>query len=284
MEEFKFILITGLSGAGKTQAVRAFEDFGFYCIDNLPPALISNFVDLLQSNPKIKKVAVVIDIRGGGFFDSIFEYLNLLKEKGVDYQILFLEASSKILIQRFKEARLKHPLSPTNILKGIELERKKLKELREKADYVIDTTEFSPWDLKRKIASLFSTDEEKKITISLVSFGFKYGIPQESDWVLDVRFLPNPNYIPELQHLTGKNKKVKEYVLSNEMTKKFLEILFSLFEFLIPQNIMEGKGYLTISIGCTGGKHRSVVIAEELKRRFSEKYKIILNHRDVKKK
>lgn len=283
MGEFKFVVITGFSGAGKTQAVRAFEDMGFYCIDNLPPVLLSPFLELIQANPQIKKVAVVIDLRGGGFFDSLFDSLNLIKERGINYQILFLEASSETLVQRFKEARLKHPLSPTSISKGIELEGKKLKELKENADYVIDTSRLSPWELKRKIASLF-LPEEGKITISLLSFGFKFGLPQDSDWVVDVRFLPNPNYIPELQHLTGKNKKVKEYILSQNVTRNFLDILTSLFNFLIPENISEGKGYLNISVGCTGGKHRSVVIVEELKKILSRKYRVITNHRDIKKK
>lgn len=284
MEEIKFLIITGFSGAGKTQAVRAFEDFGFYCIDNLPPALISHFADLIQSGSKIRKVALVIDIRGGDFFGSLFDSLKVIKERGINYQILFLEASSKVLIQRFKEARLKHPLFPGGIAKGIKLEETKLKELRAKADYIVDTSEISPWDLKRKIASLFLVGEEGKITISLLSFGFKYGIPQDSDWVIDVRFLPNPNYVPELQGLTGRDKKVREYVLAQEITKNFLEIISNLLNFLIPHNIREGKGYLTIAIGCTGGRHRSIIIAEEIKKLLKEKYKIITTHRDVKKK
>lgn len=285
-DETQFVIITGLSGAGKTQATRCFEDLGFFCIDNLPPSLIPQFAGLCQeSGGKIRKVALVIDIRGGDFFNTLFSSLKGLKARGINYQILFLEASVESLVRRFKETRRKHPLSMEgSVLEGIKSEKKRLREVRAKADQIVDTTELTPWDLKRKIASTFLRGEEGEIIITVISFGYKYGIPMDADLVFDVRFLPNPNYVDEFHFLTGMNKPAREFVLSSPITKDFLKRLFDLLEFLIPYNIEEGKGYLTIAIGCTGGRHRSVVVANELEKYLKKKYKANVQHRDVKKR
>lgn len=285
-DETQFVIITGLSGAGKTQATRCFEDLGFFCIDNLPPSLIPQFAGLCQeSGGKIRKVALVIDIRGGDFFNTLFSSLKGLKARGINYQILFLEASVESLVRRFKETRRKHPLSMEgSVLEGIKSEKKRLREVRAKADQIVDTTELTPWDLKRKIASTFLRGEEGEIIITVISFGYKYGIPMDADLVFDVRFLPNPNYVDKFHFLTGMNKPAREFVLSSPITKDFLKRLFDLLEFLIPYNIEEGKGYLTIAIGCTGGRHRSVVVANELEKYLKKKYKANVQHRDVKKR
>jgi len=285
-DETQFVIITGLSGAGKTQATRCFEDLGFFCIDNLPPSLIPQFAGLCQeSGGKIRKVALVIDIRGGDFFNTLFSSLKGLKARGINYQILFLEASVESLVRRFKETRRKHPLSMEgSVLEGIKSEKKRLREVRAKADQIVDTTELTPWDLKRKIASTFLPGEEGEIIITVISFGYKYGIPMDADLVFDVRFLPNPNYVDEFHFLTGMNKPAREFVLNSPITKDFLKRLFDLLEFLIPYNIKEGKGYLTIAIGCTGGRHRSVVVSNELGKYLKKKYKANVQHRDVKKR
>ncbi|MGE5474487.1 MAG: RNase adapter RapZ [Ignavibacteriales bacterium] len=283
----RFVIVTGLSGAGKSQAIKFLEDHGFFCVDNLPPALLPKFTELCsQTNSNIEKVAIVIDIRGGKLFDELFEYLSSMKEQGFSYEILFLEASDQVLIKRFKETRRSHPLSPEGrIITGIEKEKALLEGLKKRANYIIDTSNLSTRQLKEQINSIFLEGKSfEGVIISVISFGFKYGIPIESDLVFDVRFIPNPFYIENLKKQTGKDKLVKEYVLQFDETKEFVKKTNDMLEFLIPNYIKEGKSQLVISIGCTGGKHRSITIAEELAGMLESKgHRIIVEHRDIGK-
>ncbi|HHV71794.1 MAG TPA: RNase adapter RapZ [Clostridia bacterium] len=283
----KFVIITGLSGAGKTQAIRCFEDLGFFCVDNLPPTLIPKFADLCrQLEGKIQNIALVIDIRGVQFFGQLFEVLKDLKQMGYKYEILFLEASDNVLIRRFKESRRRHPLAPQGrILEGIKIERARLWELREHADHIIDTSNLTPHDLKEQITVKYSFDpEQTKMIITIMSFGFKHGIPLDADMVFDVRFMNNPHYVENLRPLSGNNQLIRDYVLSSPVVKEYLHKLKDLIEFSLPYYIKEGKSNLVIAIGCTGGRHRSVVIANELADFLREKeYKINLEHRDIRK-
>ncbi|SET47313.1 UPF0042 nucleotide-binding protein [Natronincola peptidivorans] len=280
----KFVIITGMSGAGKSQAVKCMEDLGFYCVDNLPPILISKFVELCrQSQGDIDKVALVIDIRGGMFFDDLFASLDSLKSTGHQCEIMFLDASDESLIKRFKETRRKHPLSTDGgIGDGINKERQRLKELKEMATNIIDTTRLTPGQLKEELRNIYlEGNETDNLIIYVTSFGFKHGIPLDSDLVFDVRFLPNPYYIEELRDFTGKDKKIREFVMNSPISIEFSNKLYELTSFLIPHYIKEGKNQLVISIGCTGGKHRSVTIAHVLYYRLKEEgYRTILTHRD----
>jgi len=255
----KFLIITGVSGAGKSLVVKYLEDLGFFCIDNLPPVLIPKIAEIcMQSRGKLNKIALVIDIRGGELFNALFPELNALKESGLSYEILFLEASDKVLIKRFKESRRIHPLAPEGrLMKGINQERELLKEIKRIATYVVDTSNLTPRQLKEEICNIFV--EGKKfdgMIINIISFGFKYGIPIDCDLVFDVRFIPNPYYIDSMKKLTGKNDTVREYVLGFNETKGFLSKLYDMLEFLIPGYIKEGKSQLVVGIGCTGGRHR----------------------------
>ncbi|WP_315078113.1 RNase adapter RapZ [uncultured Clostridium sp.] len=282
----RFVIVTGLSGAGKTQATRSLEDLGYFCVDNLPPKLINKFAELCsQSDGKIDKVALVIDIRGGVFFDDLFETLNYLKENEFKYEILFLDASDEVLIKRFKESRRSHPLSPDGrVLNGIIQERSKLREIKDRADIIIDTSKYAIRDLREKMNEYYgeNIESEKQLSITVLSFGFKYGIPVDSDLVFDVRFIPNPFYIPELKQYSGNDKSVKDYVLKQEETITFVEKLQDMLEYLVPNYIKEGKRQLIISIGCTGGRHRSVAIANEIYERLNKgNYKAKIEHRDV---
>lgn len=282
----RFVIVTGLSGAGKTQATRALEDLGYFCVDNLPPKLISKFAEVCtQSGGNIEKVALIIDIRGGVFFDDFFEALNYLKENEFKYEILFLEATDEVLIKRFKETRRSHPLSPEGrVLTGITQEREKLREVKNVADIIIDTSKYEIRHLRDKINKTYGnhTYPEKQLSITVLSFGFKYGIPVDSDLVFDVRFIPNPFYIPELKKYSGNDEPVKEYVLKQEETISFIEKLMDMLKYLIPNYIKEGKRQLIISIGCTGGRHRSVAIANEIYERLNkENYNSKIEHRDV---
>jgi UPF0042 nucleotide-binding protein len=281
-----FIIITGMSGAGKSETIKSLEDLGFFCVDNLPPALISKFAEMyLHSKENIDQVALVVDVRGRDFFDSIFEELAILEQLGVDYKILFLEADTQVLINRFKNTRRRHPLAPEGrISEAIALERSKLEEIRGKADKIIDTSDLSSKDLKKELEDIFIKEsKESKLTISVLSFGFKYGVPLDADLMFDVRFLPNPHYVDSLRPLTGETKDVQEYVLKWPITQKFKEKLFDLIEFLLPNYIKEGKSHLTIAFGCTGGKHRSVTFAEKLYEELRGRYNILIEHRDSKK-
>ena len=284
----KLIIITGLSGAGKSEALKYFEDSGYYCIDNLPAHLIPNLIEFFSENSKkIDKIALAIDLRSGYFFDEIYNNLEKIKARGVNYKIIFLEASKSILVRRFSLTRRKHPLvQDGNLDLGIEKEIEKLHNLREISDLIIDTTLLSPKELRMTITDNLMSSSEKRsqIQISIISFGYKFGIPQNVDIIMDVRFLPNPFYDENLKCLTGEDKEVVHYVLNREETKEFLLIFEKMMDFLIPNYIEEGKSYLGIGIGCTGGRHRSVVISERIYeylkvRRYSAK----LQHRDILK-
>lgn len=281
----RFVIVTGLSGAGKSQAIRSLEDIGFFCVDNLPPTLIPKFAEVcFQTDGRIDKIALVIDIRGGEFFDNLFESLKYVKSQGYHYEILFLEASDEVLINRFKESRRKHPLAPDGrIFNGIVLERNKLREVRDRADNVIDTTKLSAKELKDEISKIYQGDEiESHLMITVLTFGFKYGIPVDSDLVFDVRFLPNPFYIPELKGFSGNDKPVSDYVLSYDETRVFIKKLDEMLEYLIPHYIKEGKKQLIISVGCTGGRHRSVTIGNEIYDRLKQNgHKVTIEHRDI---
>jgi len=279
------VVITGLSGAGKTQALQSLEDMGYFCVDNLPPGLLEKFVELCaQSSGKIDKAAVVCDLRGGEFFSSLNQALLDLNEAGYRYEILFLEASDEILVNRYKESRRRHPVSPQgNILEGICLEREQLTELRGKAHKIIDTSDLKTSQMKDKVRELFGKDyDPARMSVLIVSFGFKYGIPLDADIIMDVRFLPNPFYIEELKALNGKDKKVSDYVLYNKTTSEFMDRFLHMLEFVLPHYLKEGKSHLVIGIGCTGGQHRSVAIAEKTAEFLRKKnFFSNINHRDI---
>jgi UPF0042 nucleotide-binding protein len=283
----EFVIITGMSGAGKSQAIKIMEDINYYCMDNLPPALLPNFAELCSSSSKdVNKVAVVADIRGGIFFKDLFNSLDELKNKGIKYRILFLDASDDELVKRYKEQRRPHPLSSTGtIVDGIHEERLSLEEVKKRSDYIIDTTSMKMGRLKEELLSIFVQGNiSYNINITVMSFGYKYGLPQDSDLVFDVRFLPNPFYIEELKSFTGNDKNVQDYVMGFDTTSTFIEKLKDMLFFLLPHYIKEGKSNLVISIGCTGGKHRSVTISNHIAQILSnENYRVLLNHRDVEK-
>ena len=282
----KFIIITGMSGAGKSSVLKFLEDVGFFCVDNLPPFLILKFAQMyFEMSTQIKKVAIGIDIRGGKLFNDLF--FNLEKVDKANYKILFLDASDNVLVKRFKETRRVHPIAKAKserIIFGIKKEREILKKVKSRADYIIDTSFMKSNDLKEKINDIFVAQKKfDGLMINIISFGFKYGIPEDSDLVFDVRFLPNPFYIKELKNLTGNDLDVKNYVLKFELSHKFLDKVLDLINFLIPNYIHEGKNQLVISIGCTGGKHRSVTIANEIyKKLFDGGRNVFINHRDIK--
>lgn len=283
----RFIIVTGLSGAGKTEATRSLEDMGYFCVDNLPPKLIPKFAEAcVQSEGKISKVALVIDIRGGIFFDDLFESLNYLKKQDFKYEILFLDSSDEVLVKRFKESRRSHPLAPgSRIITGINEERNRLREVKDRADIIIDTSKYAIKDLREEMTKNYGDVEqpEKQLSVTILSFGFKYGIPVDSDLVFDVRFIPNPFYIPELKPYSGNDEPVKKYVLEQEETKGFIKRVNDLLEFLIPNYKKEGKRQLIISVGCTGGRHRSVAIANAIyEGLLSKNYNISIEHRDIK--
>ena len=283
----RFIIVTGMSGAGKTEATRSLEDMGYFCVDNLPPKLIPKFAEAcVQSQGKISKVALVIDIRGGIFFDDLFESLNYLKNEDFKYEILFLDASDEILVKRFKETRRSHPLAPgSRIITGISTERNKLREVKDRADIIIDTSKYAIKDLREEMSKNYGDlkEPEKQLSITILSFGFKYGIPVDSDLVFDVRFIPNPFYIPQLKPYSGNDEPVKNYVLEQEESKVFIKKTIELLEFLIPNYKKEGKRQLIISIGCTGGRHRSVAIANNIYENLLDKnFNISVEHRDIK--
>lgn len=282
----RFIIVTGLSGAGKTQAIRSLEDLGYFCVDNLPPTLIPKFAEACyQTDGRIDKIALVIDIRGGKFFDDLFESLKHLKNEGYKYEILFLDASDEVLIKRFKESRRKHPLAPDGrILNGISLEKNKLREVKDRADTIIDTSKLATRELREEITKIYSEEGqiETQLIITVLSFGFKYGIPLDSDLVFDVRFLPNPYYIPELKKYSGNDEPVRDYVMGFQETREFVDKLEDMLKFLIPNYLKEGKRQLIVSIGCTGGRHRSVAIANSIFEKLKDSgYKINIDHRDI---
>lgn len=286
MDETQLVIITGMSGAGKTVAIQSFEDLGFFCVDNLPPALLPKFLELMKdSGNKMNKVALVMDLRGREFFDSLFVALDdLAQTPWVFPQILFLDAEDSTLVRRYKESRRTHPLAPLDRpLEGIKLERSLLEQLKGRSQHIYNTSQLKPRELREKIATEFSTSHRPVFTVNVMSFGFKHGIPIDADLVFDVRFLPNPFYIEHMRPQTGLDDEVYNYVLKWNETKKFLEKLTDLITFMLPNYKREGKAQLVIAIGCTGGQHRSVALAEYLANYYKKDYTTQISHRDIEK-
>ncbi|MEW6032376.1 MAG: RNase adapter RapZ [Bacillota bacterium] len=283
----RFVVITGLSGAGKTQAVRFLEDLGYFCVDNLPPALIPSFAQLCnQSEGRVNRVALVVDIRGGEFFADLSQALDRLDEMGFIHQILFLEADVETLVRRYKETRRRHPLADrAGIEEAIGSEKRLLEHIRGRATKIIDTSGLTSAQFRDKLVQMFADDRDiSGFMISLVSFGFKHGLPIHADLVLDVRFLPNPQYVESLKARDGRERDVCDYVLKWPLTQAFLRRLMGFLEFLIPHYINEGKTQLVIGIGCTGGRHRSVAIAERLAGLLrGRRHTVLVEHRDIEK-
>lgn len=283
-----FIIITGLSGAGKTQATHGLEDMGFYCVDNMPPTLLPQFAELCaHSQGRIARIAVVMDVRGGLFFETLPETVQILRKLGFTPKLVFLEAQEAMLVRRFKETRRRHPLATRHrtLLDSIRLERKQLQDLRAVADKVIDTTDMGSKTLKDDIVMLFSEREQPgRMLVNVLSFGYKYGVPSDADLVFDIRFLRNPHYVAELQPLTGADIAVEEYVLDDPSARTYLDKVQDLLAFSLPRYNEEGKSYLTVALGCTGGRHRSVVFARLLATFLREQgYEVVLEHRDWKR-
>jgi UPF0042 nucleotide-binding protein len=275
------VILTGLSGSGKTVALRSLEDCGYYCVDNLPVALIESFVTTITRQEDIKKIAIGIDIREKSFLDEISGVLKILRKQS-QTEVLFLDADEDVLVRRFKETRRPHPLGG-NVEEAIAMERERLSLLKDSADRIIDTSSYTPNQLRQLVTSLYAMKtREKALTIALISFGFKFGAPQNIDLLFDARFLPNPNFVPELKALRGTDKKVAEYVFRGRVAKTYVNKIKDLLDFLIPNYIREGRPYLTIGIGCTGGNHRSPAIVERL-RTYFKKYPADLSvvHRDI---
>ena len=282
--DLKLIIITGLSGAGKTLALRCLEDLGYFCVDNLPPNLVSKFAELFaDSEQQIKKIALVMDVRGGHFFSTFFDSLKYLEQEGYKYEILFFEASDETLIRRFKQTRRKHPLSREgSILEGIVEERKLLYDIRGIATKIIDTTDLTPVQLREQLRELIGEKNGRSLLITVMSFGFKYGLPLDSDLVVDVRFLPNPHYTDDLRPKTGEDAEVENFVMRFPETRSFINKRSDLLLFLLPYYVKEGKSHLVVSIGCTGGKHRSVALSRKVGEILSsEGYKVSVRHRDI---
>lgn len=286
----RFVIVTGMSGAGKSTAMKMMEDMGFFCIDNLPIPLLDKLVDFTTNfDTQMKNIAIGIDARSGERLDTVEGMLEILKEKDVKYEVLFLDAEDSVLVKRYKETRRNHPLAPgERVNKGIGLERKKLEFLKKEANYIIDTSRLLTRELKIELEKIFVEDEQfKSLFVTILSFGFKYGIPADSDLVLDVRFLPNPYYVEGLRAKTGNDVEIQQYVMQFEEAGVFLDKLDDLVRFLIPHYIDEGKNQLVISIGCTGGKHRSVTLANEIYKRLcaaeGRDYGLKIEHRDIDK-
>ena len=283
----EFAIVTGISGSGKSSAVKVLEDIGFFCIDNMPPQLIPNFAAMCNENTEITKVAIVTDIRGGAMFFKLSECIAKMHIAGIDIKVLFLEASKEVLMKRYKETRRKHPLdevSNGDISKAIDAEIELLSEIREDADYIVDSSFLSSGQLKEQIADLFLDKPTDRMMVSCMSFGFKYGVPSEADLVFDVRCLPNPFYLPELKHKTGRDAEVRDYVMKFEQSRVLRDKLLDMIEFLLPHYVAEGKSRLVIAYGCTGGKHRSVTFAELTAAFLREKEcKVKILHRDIEK-
>lgn len=279
------LIITGMSGAGKTVAVQSLEDLGFFCVDNLPPILIPKFAELIkQSGGNIERVALVVDLRGREFFVNLSGAIDSLNQmEGISFHILYLDANDQTLVSRYKETRRRHPLSPNGSpLEGIHAERRLLQEMKGRAHQIIDTSQMKPAQLREKIISQY-TQQGSSLTINVLSFGFKYGTPIDADLMFDVRFLPNPHYVEELRPKTGCDPEVAEYVMNHKETKEFVDKLIDFLAYTMPHYQREGKSQLVIGIGCTGGKHRSVAIAEHLGEVFGKDYAIRVSHRDMEK-
>jgi RNase adapter protein RapZ len=280
-------MITGLSGAGRSEAARCLEDLGYFVVDNLPPALLSKMAELAARPGGPGRVAIVVDVRGGVFFSELSKALAGLKELHIPYRILYLEASDGDLVNRYTSTRRRHPLAPADrVVEGIRKERLMMESLRGDADLVLDTSNLTPHDLRDRIRDAFSeTPPEEALQISLVSFGFKYGAPRDADLVLDVRFLPNPHWVDELRPLPGSDDRVIHYVREQRMYREFMRRLRSLLGYIVPGYVAEGKAYLTVAVGCTGGRHRSVVVVDELARFFTGRnLAVSVEHRDLERR
>ena len=285
MKKLKIIIITGRSGSGKSTAIAAFEDAGYYCVDNMPVALLPKFLELpIKSNSEIAGLAFVMDLREKSFLSKYSSIFKSLKKKGHRFEILFLDADEETLLKRYSQTRRHHPLSQDkSLLEGIRTEEQQLKDLKVAADKIINTSHFNVHELKSVISDIAQKSKNfAPMKVNILSFGFKYGIPHDADLIMDVRFLSNPHFVPELRNLDGKNEKVKTFVLNNEDAQKFLKKYLELLDYLIPMYEKEGKAYLTIAVGCTGGRHRSVTIAEEVFEHIKKsEMQIIVTHRDI---
>lgn len=284
----RLVIVTGMSGAGKATALKILEDTGYFCVDNLPVPFIDKFAELTASgNSEITKVAIGIDVRSGKVLSRLEQILEQLTGQGIPYEILFLDASDEVLVKRYKETRRMHPLAESGrIEQGIALERERLVFLKKHADYIIDTSKLLVRELKQELDKIFVQNREfKNLMITVMSFGFKYGIPSDADLVFDVRFLPNPYYYEELRKLTGNDRAIQDFVMGYEMAHVFLDKLDDMIRFLVPNYVLEGKNQLVVAIGCTGGKHRSVTLANKLYERLQNQndYGVNLEHRDIGK-
>ena len=282
----EFVIVTGLSGAGRSVTARVLEDLGYFVIDNLPPSLIGRVAELAVTGREQGRVALVVDARGGAFAadtSELYAALELLRSKSISLRVLFLEASDEVLVRRFEQTRRRHPVAGERVVESIATERRLLRELRATADLVIDTSDLNVHELRDKVLAAFA-GEERGMLVTVASFGFKYGLPLDADMVIDVRFLPNPHWIPALRPHTGLEPPVRDYVLGIDETKLFMDRLRDLLEVALPGYVREGKQYLTIAIGCTGGRHRSVVLAEELAAWLaSQDFRVHVSHRDVER-
>lgn len=282
----RLVIVTGMSGGGKTQICRALEDLGFFCVDNLPPVLIPKFVQVAdEAKGHIDKVALVVDTRSREFFSTFLTMLDSLANSGVKYDLLYADATDETIVRRYKETRRTHPMAPKSLItEGIKRERERLAPVRIKANYIIDTSKFSKMDLKEKIQSIWGKDDSREFTVNVISFGFKFGLPLDADMVVDVRFLPNPFYVEELKYKSGIMPEIVEYIESHEVTGKFMEKLDDMIDFLIPEYKKEGKTQFVIALGCTGGLHRSVYTAKHIYDRLLKKgINCRIEHRDLMK-
>lgn len=282
----RLVIITGLSGAGRSEAIRVFEDLGYFCVDNLPPSLASKFAELVHRSPEVHGAALGMDIRGGSFFPELEEVLDVFDATEVSYHILFLEADEETLIHRYKLSRRRHPLEGgSRLVEALRRERAALEELRGRADMVVDTTGLTPLQLRQRLNDAFRLMETVPFQVRLVSFGFKHGLPKDADLVFDVRFLPNPHYVEPLRHLTGQDVAVEEYVMGFSVARETLDRLENLLDYLVPQFKSEGKPLITVAVGCTGGQHRSVVFANRLAAHLQSSGETVwVDHRDVERR
>lgn len=286
-EKSRFLIVTGLSGSGKTQACQYLEDLGYFCVDNLPPVFIPKFAELCAhtTGAGMEKVVLVVDTRSREFFDTLVQVLESMKREGQPYELLYMEASDPVIIRRYKETRRRHPMAPSSrISEGVIKERERLAKVRDKATYIIDTSDLKKNKLKEKIIKLFGNKDGRRMSINVLSFGFKFGLPLDADMVFDVRFLPNPFYIESMRHKSGAVPEVAEFIAGHAETQEFLKHLDNMVDFLVPQFIKEGKQQLVLAAGCTGGMHRSVFTAQHLFDRLTAAgYQVTLEHRDLMK-